>query len=106
MKGFRLPDGTETFSSRKYIYAWEKLAEPIKKMTGLNHIAFDPGIQFVSDKHLITLPKWFIELLNNYYTESQELVIKHSKAYANLYMINESSILIKYISNTLSFFYL
>ncbi len=64
---WRLPDNTNTNCADEYIDAWRKLAEPVEEMTGLKHIAFDPGVQFSSGDHLITLPTWFIELLNKYY---------------------------------------
>ncbi len=70
MTGGRLPDGTETNSNKVYIDTWRKLAEPLEKMTGLEHIAFDPGVQFSSGEKIITLPVWFLELLNNYYREN------------------------------------
>jgi len=64
-----LPDGTETNSNEVYIETWRKFAKPIEVMTGLKHIAFDPGVQFFDPRHQskhITLSAWFIKLLNDY----------------------------------------
>ncbi len=69
MRSGRLPDGTETNSIDGYVNSWQKLATPIEVMTGLKCVSFDPNIQFSSEEKLITLPVWFIELINNYYKE-------------------------------------
>lgn len=68
----RLPNGTTTKDSKKYIKAWRSLAEPIEKVTGTRAMSYDPNIQFTLlppkgvDRawQSVHLPVWFIELLN------------------------------------------
>lgn len=41
-----LPDGTTTRSVKKYLAAWDRIAEPVCAALGVNTHAFGPGMQF------------------------------------------------------------
>lgn len=62
---YRLPDRTETTSMKKWITAWEDLATPICKATGLVLLAYDPDVWIGTTdwKKTVSLPVWFCELL-------------------------------------------
>ena len=62
---YKLPDGTYAKNVKQYFRAWRALAEPIEKLTGLQHSAFDPDYQFVNGTHSIELPVWFLRLVND-----------------------------------------
>ena len=61
---YELPDGKVTINYRRYISSWRKLCKPIEDLTGIWHIAFDPDVQFRSGEDFITLPVWFLNLVN------------------------------------------
>jgi hypothetical protein len=61
---YKLPDGTETTSIKKYKDEWRKFCKPIENRLGLMRFAFDPGALFTIDGKTIDLPNWFIKLFN------------------------------------------
>ena len=69
---YRLPDGTTTYSSKTMTAAWLEFARPIEEATGVTAFAFDPGIYFRLGELTVSLPTWFIKLLNETLKSNKE----------------------------------
>lgn len=65
MKVFRLPNGEMTKDISHYLLAWRKLSRPLERLTGMRHTAFDPDVHFDGYGKSISLPIWFLELIND-----------------------------------------
>jgi hypothetical protein len=61
-KDYQLPDGTWV-DEKKYFAGWDKISDPLKKL-GLVRTAFDPDVCFTFEGHYITLPVWFLNVIN------------------------------------------
>jgi len=48
---FNLPDGSTSTSTKEYVSAWRKLAEPICREFGWGVLGYDPGITFLTGKN-------------------------------------------------------
>lgn len=65
---YRLPDGSDTKSQKKYLAAWRDFAAPFEA-AGLVLHSFDPGIAFHSPEHpmanIVSLPIWAARKLHD-----------------------------------------
>lgn len=65
---YRLPDGSDTRSQKKYVEAWREFAAPFEAAGFLLH-SFDPGISFHSPDHpvdgVVSLPIWAARKLHD-----------------------------------------
>jgi hypothetical protein len=61
---YYMPDGTMCKDIKKYVKAWDDLINPLCKATGAEPYGFDPTIQILYDKQVITLPVSFAIKLN------------------------------------------
>ncbi len=68
---YRLPDGKITRSQSRYIKEWRLISSPLDTLTGLKPCAFDPDIVFTDGTHTITLPVWFINIVNTALKETK-----------------------------------
>jgi hypothetical protein len=50
-ESFKLPNGSTTTSTKEYVDAWRKLAEPICREFGWEVLGYDPGITFLTGKN-------------------------------------------------------
>lgn len=63
---FRLPNGTVTRNSMKYVDAWRAFARPLERALGGSLESFDPDISFVIDsgRRSIQVPLEVVEAFN------------------------------------------
>ena len=68
---YRLPGKKDLTSDEKvFVDAWMDAAKSIEKITGMRLVSFDPGFFFSDKEKCLSLPTWFVLLVNKFLEEA------------------------------------